>query len=74
MSRGKWVRQFHRWLSAVFTAGVIVNLCAIGRGKEPAFWVYLLALVPLAVLQLTGMYLFALPYTTQGRAERRGVE
>jgi cellulose synthase/poly-beta-1,6-N-acetylglucosamine synthase-like glycosyltransferase len=61
-----WVRQIHRWLSIAFTVAVIVNFVALGR-EEPAFWVYLLALLPLALLLLTGLYLFGLPYATKWR-------
>jgi hypothetical protein len=32
-------------------------------GRQPASWVYFLPLLPLALLALTGLYLFALPYT-----------
>lgn len=71
MNVSKWTRQIHRWLSMAFTAGVIVNIVAIGGGKEPAFWVYLFALVPLALLLLTGLYLFVLPYANQWRSGRR---
>lgn len=70
MSWNHRVRQAHRWLSVAFTAAVIVNLVALGR-KEPAAWVGLLALVPLALLQFTGLYLFMLPYVTRWRGRRR---
>ncbi len=74
MNLSKLVRQLHRWLSMAFTAGVIANIVAImsldrSIQAEPAFWVYLLALVPLGLLLLTGLPLFMLPYL--GR--RRGV-
>jgi uncharacterized BrkB/YihY/UPF0761 family membrane protein len=39
---------------------VIVNIVALGQ-EEPAVWVGLLALLPLAVLLFTGLYLFVLP-------------
>jgi hypothetical protein len=59
----KWLRQFHRWISIAFTLGVVVNTVVIATGEgEPAFWVYLLALIPLALLLITGLYLFAVPY------------
>jgi ABC-type polysaccharide/polyol phosphate export permease len=64
----KWLRQIHRWLSIAFTVAVIVNIIALRGGKEPAFWVYLLALLPLALLLLTGLYLFVLPYATKWRS------
>jgi len=66
----KWIRQIHRWLSIAFTVAVIVNLVALGQ-EEPAVWVGVLALVPLALLQLTGLYLFVLPYATKWRSGRR---
>jgi len=62
----KWVRQIHRWLSIAFTVAVIVNIVAVGQG-EYAIWVGLLALIPLALLLFTGLYLFVLPYGTEWR-------
>ena len=67
----KWIRQIHRWLSTAFTVAVIVNVIAMGQ-EAPALWVGLLALFPLAVLLLTGLYLFALPYAARRRGERLG--
>jgi len=68
----KWVRQIHRWLSIAFTVAVIiniVNIVALGQ-KEPALWIGLLALVPLALLLLTGLYLFVLPHAAKWRNAR----
>jgi hypothetical protein len=70
LSWNEWVRQVHRWLSIAFTVGVIANIVALGQG-EPAVWVYLLALLPLALLLLSGLYLFVLPYATKWRGARR---
>ena len=67
----KWVRQIHRWLSIAFTVAVIVNIAALGKEKQPAIWVGLLALLPLALLLLTGLYLFVSPYATKWRGGRR---
>jgi hypothetical protein len=64
-----WVRQIHRWLSMAFTVAVIVNIVALGQ-KEPAVWVGLLALLPLVLLLLTGLYLFVLPYAAKWRSAR----
>ena len=61
-----WVRQTHRWLSIVFTVAVIINIAALAQ-KEQAVWVGLLALLPLVLLMLTGLYLFVLPYATKWR-------
>ena len=71
MNWNKWVRQIHRWLSFAFTAAVIVNIVALGQEKQPTVWVGLLALLPLALLLLTGLYLFALPHATKWRSARR---
>jgi hypothetical protein len=68
-----WLRQIHRWLSIAFTVAVIINIVALGLG-EPAVWVDLLALLPLTLLLLTGLYLFVLPYATKWRSARRGQE
>ena len=73
MNRTLWLRQMHRWVSAAFTVGVIINTVVIAAGHgQPAFWVYLLALVPLGLLLATGIYLFALPYAASFRRSRRG--
>jgi len=64
-----WVRQIHRWLSIAFTVAVIINVVALVQ-KEPAVWVGLLALLPLALLMLTGLYLFVLPYAAKWRNAR----
>jgi hypothetical protein len=65
----KWIRQIHRWASIAITVGIIVNFVAVARGKYTV-WVGLLALVPLAVLLFTGLYLFVLPYATKWRSAR----
>ena len=70
MNWNKWVRQTHRWLSIAFTVAVIVNSIVVAKGKYTA-WVGLLALVPLALLLFTGLYLFVLPYSTQWRSGQR---
>ena len=70
MNWNKWVRQIHRWLSVVFTVVVIVDGVIVARGKYTA-WVGLLAVVPLALLLFTGLYLFVLPYAASWRNRRR---
>jgi len=61
------IRQTHRWLSIAFTLTVILNLIFLMQ-KEQVVWVGLLALFPLILLLLTGLYLFALPYLAKGRS------
>ena len=70
MNWNKQIRQIHRWLSIAFMVAVIVNIAALGQ-EEPNVWVGLLALLPLALLLLTGLYLFVLPYATTWRNGRR---
>ncbi|HEY0850422.1 MAG TPA: hypothetical protein VGD96_10940 [Bradyrhizobium sp.] len=62
------IRQVHRWLSIAFTMAVIVNVIAMVQEKQ-AVWVGLLALLPLILLLLTGLYMFALPYVTRRRTQ-----
>ncbi len=66
----KWVRQIHRWLSIAFTVAVIVNIVAVAQGKYTSR-VGLLAVFPLALQFVTGLYLFVLPYATKWGSERR---
>ena len=70
MNWNKWIRQTHRWLSIAFTAAVLVNLVAVVRSRY-ANRVGLLAVLPLALLFFTGLYLFVLPYTVRWRSGRR---
>jgi predicted metal-binding membrane protein len=67
---GSWIRQLHRWVSMAFTATVIVNFI-IRVKAEPPLWVTYSPLLPLAVLLLTGLYLFALPYFARSRSGRK---
>ena len=72
MSLNTWVRQTHRWVSMAFTVSVIVTFVALAQEK-PVVWVSYVPLFPLALLALTGLYLFALPYATKWRT-RRSIE
>ena len=68
----KWIRQIHRWLSIAFTLTVIANFVAIGMGKQenpPGLLTYS-PLFPLALLMLTGLYMFVLPYAARRRARQ----
>ena len=67
-STSRWIRQVHRWFSIAFISGVIVYIVTM-QGAQPAAWVGLLALVPLVLLLLTGLYLFVLPYLTVRKPE-----
>jgi len=70
MNWNRGIRQFHRWVSIVFTVTVIANFVALSRGGTPPPWVTYSPLLPLALLLFTGLYLFALPYTSKGRSGR----
>ena len=67
------IRQMHRWVSIVFTVTVIANFVALaqGGGTMPPPWVTYSPLVPLALLMISGLYLFALPYAAKWRTGRR---
>lgn len=60
------IRQTHRWLSIVFTVAVVINIVAMML-KAQAVWIGLLALFPLILLMISGLYMFALPWLTRRR-------
>ena len=64
MSRA--MRVIHRWTSLVFTLLVAGLFAVQGMGRTPAEWVFLLPLAPLAVMFVTGAWMFVLPYVRRG--------
>ena len=70
MSWSHWIRQTHRWLSIAFTVSVVVTFVALAQ-KPPVAWVSYVPLAPLALLLVTGLYLFVLPYAARWRGGRR---
>ena len=60
------IRQFHRGTAVVFTV-VVASSSPSWEREEPLFWVYYLPLLPLALLLLSGLYMFALPYAAKRR-------
>ncbi|GAB3339761.1 hypothetical protein [Marilutibacter aestuarii] len=64
MSAADGTRTCHRWVSIVFTLTVVANFAwrAVVSGEPPA-WLTYAPLPPLFVQLLSGLYLFALPYT-----------
>jgi hypothetical protein len=64
----KWMRQIHRLMSIIFTLTVIANIAQIadGGGNPPNLITYS-PLLPLALLLITGLYMFALPYFAKRR-------
>ncbi len=69
MNWSQAIRQTHRWLSIVFTVTVIANFVAMALGTPPMWLVYS-PLAPLFLLLFSGLYMFVLPYTANGRAAR----
>ena len=70
MNWNKWIRQTHRWLSIAFTVSVIATFVALSQ-ENPVVWVSYVPLLPLALLLVTGLYLFVLPYATRWRSGGR---
>jgi hypothetical protein len=60
-SASTWIRQIHRWLVIAFTIGVIANFAVVGQQPYP-LWAGVMALLPLSLLLITGLYMFVLPY------------
>ena len=75
MNLNSWIRQSHRWVSMVFTLTVIANFVVMGMngGQQPPPYVTYAPLLPLALLMLSGLYLFALPYVARLRSGRRSL-
>lgn len=67
MTMSKGMRQFHRWTSMVFVASVIATTIAMSQ-KEPLVWISYVPLAPLALLTITGIYLYALPHLPKRKA------
>jgi intracellular septation protein A len=63
-----WIRRTHRWTSIVFTLAVLANFAVMGNA-ELGPWVGFATLLPLSLLLLSGLYLFAHPYLAK-RATR----
>lgn len=73
MNWNHWIRQTHRWVSIAFTATVIANIVVLSMRKgQPPAWVTYSPLLPLAVLLITGLYLFVLPYVARRSVRRAG--
>ena len=74
MNWSHWIRQAHRWVAIAFTLTVIANFVAIAQlgGAMPPPWITYSPLLPLALLVLSGLYLFALPYLAKRRDRRAG--
>ncbi|TDR42020.1 hypothetical protein DFR29_10976 [Tahibacter aquaticus] len=67
MNVNSWIRHFHRWVAIAFAVSVIATFAALAQEK-PVVWVSYVPLLPLALLAITGLYLFALPYIARWRS------
>ena len=68
MSTNTGIRRFHRWVSIAFTVTVVANFAAMAREHgTPPPWITYAPLVPLALLLVTGLYLFAQPHFSRER-------
>ena len=67
----KFIRQFHRWLALAFTLSVIATTIALAQ-KEPIVWMSYVPLLPLALLTLSGLYMWVLPHAVRWRARGAG--
>ena len=63
------IRTSHRWLGFVFTLTVVANFAAMAQG-EPPLWLVYAPLAPLALLMISGLYMFFRPYVARRRAAR----
>jgi len=70
MNWNKGIRLTHRWLSMAFTAAVIINGVAVARRRYTNS-LGLVAVVPMALQFLTGLYLFVLPSASKWRGGQR---
>lgn len=73
MRLANFVRRSHRWLAVVFTVTVVATTVALSL-PEPMLWVSYVPLLPLALMFISGGYLFFQPYRAKRRAGRGPVE
>lgn len=56
-----WIRQGHRWLGILLTLTILANFLVMAFGTPPPAIVYA-PLAPLALLLVSGLYMFFQPY------------
>ena len=66
----KWIRPFHRWNVYRLHTDRHRQLRRHGAGDAAARWLASSPLLPLFLLMLTGLYMFALPYAARWRSAR----
>jgi hypothetical protein len=67
ISVSRFIRQFHRWVSFIFVVTVVATAVALAQ-PTPVVWMSYVPLLPLALLALSGIYLFVLPYAARWRS------
>ena len=65
-----WIRQSHRWVSLAFTLSVVLNFVVMAFGPPPQ-WITYAPLLPLALLFLSGSWLFVQPWLQRRPAQAR---
>lgn len=55
------IRSAHRWLGMVLVVAVVINIVALSMQVQ-AFWIGLLALIPLILMMVSGVWMFFQPY------------
>ena len=63
----KFIRQFHRWVSILFTTTVAANFVTMAFAQPPMWLVYA-PLPPLFLLIFSGFYMFVSPHAAKWRA------
>jgi hypothetical protein len=71
MIKSKWFRQVHRWVAVAFVLSVVLVSVVLATQEQPAEWIYLSPLLPLAILAITGTVLFVQPYVARSRRPAR---
>ena len=62
-----FIRQFHRWMSIIFTL-LVIAVFVISTRPAPPEWAFYMPLPALALMLFSGLYLFVLPYVRKGKA------
>lgn len=70
MTMNAWVRWTHRWMGLALTLTVLANFIVMSFGQPPA-WVVYAPLPPLALLLITGLYMFFRHYFGRAQAAPR---
>ncbi|CAM8628061.1 hypothetical protein MCEREM30_01324 [Paracoccaceae bacterium] len=67
MKISNFARQFHRWMSIIFTL-LVIAVFVISTRPAPPEWAFYMPLPALALMLLSGLYLFALHYVRKANA------